>query len=97
MDPMDLQWTIDMRRGESSSRATTPANAREAVARFVEGNANRLREWLDEVAEKEGPVAAFRCFMDVIEYHVPKLARTERTGHVGGPVVTALDRLDQAL
>lgn len=56
------------------------AQAREAIARFVDGNAHRLQEWLDEIAEKEGAKAALTCFVDLIEYHVPKLARTELTG-----------------
>lgn len=62
------------------------AIAREAIARFVDGNAQRLEGWLDQIAEQDGPKAAFQCFMDVVEYHVPKLARTEVTGAAGGPV-----------
>lgn len=60
--------------------------AREAIAVFVDGNANRLQEWLNLIAEKDGPLAAFRCFAEVLEYHVPKLARTELTGARGGPI-----------
>lgn len=58
--------------------------AREAIARFVDGNAERLQEWLDQIAETDGPKDAFRCLMDVMEYHVPKLARTELVGKDGG-------------
>lgn len=57
--------------------------AREAIARLVDGNTERLQEWLDEIAEQEGPLAAWRCMMDVLEYHIPKLARTELTGKDG--------------
>lgn len=60
------------------------AEAREAIARFVDGNAHRLQEWLDRVAETD-PEKAFSLFQSVIEYHVPKLARTESTGPDGGP------------
>jgi len=60
--------------------------AREALARFVDGNAERLEGWLDEIAAQDGPMAAFKCFADVLEYHVPKLARTELTGADQGPV-----------
>jgi hypothetical protein len=56
------------------NRATT--DARYAIAKFVEGNVDRLNGWLDAIAE-ESPKAAFDCFMDVVEYHIPKLARTE--------------------
>ena len=57
-------------------------NAREAIAQFVDGNAHRLVEWLDRIAE-DNPKAAFDCFQSVIEYHIPKLARTELTGKDG--------------
>jgi hypothetical protein len=57
------------------NRATT--NAREAIARLVDGNIDRLQGWLDEIAHEEGARSAWGCFMDVVEYHIPKLARTE--------------------
>ena len=63
----------------------TTIQAREAIARFVDGNADRLQGWLDEIAADQGSVAAFKCFSDLLEYHVPKLARTEVTGADGGP------------
>lgn len=62
------------------------ANAREAIARFVDGNADRLNGWLDEIYAADGPKAAFQCFTDLIEYHVPKLARTEVTGKDGDAI-----------
>lgn len=65
------------------------ANAREAIARFVEGNASRLQGWLDQIAEEEGPKAAFQCLLDMLEFHVPKLARTELTGKDGGAIQVA--------
>jgi hypothetical protein len=69
--------------------------AREAIARFVDGNADRLQGWLDEIAadEKLGPREAFRCLMDVMEYHVPKLARTEVTGENGGALIVQVNKL----
>lgn len=69
------------RQAGTPNRAT--ANAREAIARFVDGNADKLQGWLDQIAEQDGPKAAYQCFMDVVEYHVPKLARTELTGKDG--------------
>lgn len=60
--------------------------AKEAIAMFIDGNAERLQGWLDQIAETDGPMAAFKCFADVLEYHVPKLARTEHTGEDGGAV-----------
>ena len=60
--------------------------AREAIAAFVDGNADRLQGWLDQVAAEKGPQAAFECFSTLLEYHVPKLARQEITGKDNGPV-----------
>lgn len=38
------------------------------------------------------PEKAFNMLRDVVEYHVPKLARTEMTGANGGPIgIAALD------
>jgi hypothetical protein len=71
-----------MARPKGSPNKATAA-AREAIARFVDDNASKLQKWLDEIAEKDGPRAAYQCFMDVVEYHVPKLARTEITGKDG--------------
>ena len=70
------------------------ANAREAITRFVDGNADRLQEWLDQIAVQDGPQAAFKCFSDLLEYHVPKLSRAEVSGPDGGPqIVEATWRL----
>jgi hypothetical protein len=79
------------RRPGSPNRAT--ADARAAIALFVNRNAPRLQGWLDTIADglpgpaddegKESylvapnPQKAFELFQSVIEYHVPKLARTE--------------------
>lgn len=64
------------------------ALAREAIAKFVDGNSEKLQEWLDAIAadEKHGPLEAFKCFMQVTEYHVPKLARQELVGDAEKPV-----------
>ncbi len=54
-------------------------NAREAIARVIDGNIDRLQGWLDDIAEKHGALAALRCLLDLLEYHVPKLTRAELT------------------
>jgi hypothetical protein len=72
------------RKPGKSNKATILA--REAIARFVDGNSAKLQEWLDEVHDRDGPLAAIKCFSDLIEYHVPKLSRTEVTGKEEGPV-----------
>lgn len=83
-------------RGKGTPNKAT-LHAREAIARFVDGNAHRLNGWLDEIAANDGPKAAFQCFSDLIEYHVPKLARTEITGKDGGPVVIQATKDDERI
>lgn len=79
--------------------------ARQAIGAFVDGNAHRLTEWLDQVAAgvkvtemtEDGPMEkyvvppnpakAFDMFQSVVEYHVPKLARTEHVGDDAKPLV----------
>ena len=73
------------------------ANAREAIAKFVEGNSHKMEEWLVQVAEGvrneddkyivlPNPEKAFGMLQSVMEYHLPKLARTEHTGDEDQPV-----------
>jgi len=87
----------------SPNKATL--EARQAIGAFVDGNAHRLTEWLDQVAAgvkvvevtEDGPVEkyivppnpakAFDMFQSVVEYHVPKLARTEHVGDDNKPLV----------
>lgn len=73
-------------------------NAREAIAAFVEGNVGRLNGLLDAIeagiktVDEEGndkwivrpdPKAAYDALMSVVEYHIPKLQRSEVTGKDG--------------
>jgi hypothetical protein len=55
-------------------------------------DAHRLTGWLDQVAETN-PERAFQLFQSVIEYHVPKLARTDNTvtGADGGAIVHRIE------
>ena len=73
------------------ARATLQARA--AIALLLEGNVGRLQSWLDEIAERDGPRAAFQCFSDLIEYHVPKLARRAVVGAEDGPMTLEVRRL----
>ena len=92
------------KRAKTGGRAPGSTNkatrqAREAIALFVDGNADRLQEWLDAIAAdpKYGPAAAFDRFMGVVEYHVPKLQRTEHVGDGGGPVRIVASKEDESL
>ena len=55
------------------------SKAREAIGLFVDNNSDRLLGWLDRIAEND-PEAAFKCFMSVVEYHIPKLQRAVVVG-----------------
>lgn len=83
------------------------ADARAAIGLFVDSNAHRLQAWLDAIAEgvtresddgttmlviPPNPVKAFELFQSVIEYHVPKLARTELTGKDGSKLEITVAR-----
>jgi hypothetical protein len=57
-------------------------DVRAALTAFAEGNVEKLQTWLDAVAEKD-PAKAADLFIRVLEYHVPKLARTELSGSDG--------------
>lgn len=88
------------RKAGTPNKATQ--DARKAIADFVDGNAHRLTEWLDTVAngvtERDpetgderyvvppNPAKAFDLFQSVVEYHVPKLARMEVAGDANAPL-----------
>lgn len=57
-------------------------DVRAALAEFAEGNVDKLQGWLDRVATRD-PAKAAELFVRVLEYHVPKLARTEINGEIG--------------
>lgn len=79
-------------RPKGSPNKATQA-AREAIGLFVDRNSHRLQGWLDAIAGgvkqidpesgeesyviKPDPQTAFELFQSVIEYHVPKLQRTD--------------------
>jgi len=80
----------NMGRPKGSPNKATAA-VREAIAVFAEGNAHKLQEWLDDVASGAGgnrpdPAKAADLYLRAIEYHIPKLARTEHVGDNDGPI-----------
>lgn len=64
------------RQRGSMNRAT--ADVREAIAKLAENLAPEVEGWLSSVAS-EDPGRAIDLYLRAIEYHVPKLARTEST------------------
>jgi hypothetical protein len=91
------QQTNNPKGRPKGSPNKSTAMAREAIAQFVEGNAHKMQEWLEQVAigvKNEdnkfivlpNPEKAFGMLQSVMEYHLPKLARTEHTGDEDQPV-----------
>lgn len=68
------------RRAGVPNRVTQDVRA--ALTAFAEGNVEKLQTWLNAVAEKD-PAKAADLFIRVLEYHLPKLARTELSGADG--------------
>lgn len=70
----------------------TTQNVREMIAMVAELNAPKFGEWLQTVAVGDGdkvkpdPGKAAELYLKAIEYHIPKLARTEVSGMNGGPI-----------
>ena len=63
----------------------TTRRARELLVELIDLNADRVQGWLDEIAEKHGALEAMRAYSGLLEYSIPKLARTENVGDAGGP------------
>ena len=92
------QQTNNPKGRPKGSPNKSTAMAREAIAQFVDGNAHKMQEWLEQVAKGvkndedkfivlPNPEKAFGMLQSVMEYHVPKLARTEMVGDETAPVV----------
>ena len=55
-------------------------DVRAAIALIAQRNIQRVEEWLNSI---EDPAKRVGLFLDMCEYHIPKLARTELTGADG--------------
>lgn len=74
------------------NKATT--TVREAIAKMAEETAPAFVGWMHEI---DDPAKRCDIWLKAIEYHIPKLARTEVTGANGGPVVVRATDKDDAL
>jgi hypothetical protein len=64
----------------------TTVDVRNAIALIAQDNAGNFAQWLGEVA-LEDPGKAADLYLKAIEYHIPKLARSEVSGPDGGPQI----------
>lgn len=72
----------------------TTTDVREAIALIAQRNVGKVQQWLESI---EDPAKRVGLFLDLCEYHIPKLARTEITGKDGGAVIVQSTPLDEAL
>jgi hypothetical protein len=79
-------------RGKGTPNKAT-LTAREGIAMLIDASVPKMAGWLDEIEREHGAMAALRAVNDLIEYAVPKLARTEVTGPDGGPLQVTVNRL----
>ena len=71
-------------------------DVREAIALIAQRNVGNFEIWLGQVAT-EYPGKAAELFLKAIEYHIPKLARSEITGKDGGGIVIQINNEDSNL
>ena len=81
------------RKGKPNKVTT---KAREVIAEVIDGTAPRVQAWIDAVAETD-PKGALQAYTALLEFGVPKLARTELTGLDGGPLVIRASDADERL
>ena len=62
------------------------ARAREVIGEVLDNTAPCVQGWFREIAETD-PKGALQAYISMLEFGVPKLARTEITGIDGGAVV----------
>lgn len=75
------------RRKGTPNKATVAS--REALAVFVDGNLDRLQTWLDEINATEGASAAFRAYVSLLEFHLPKMQRIESHSKLKAQIVVS--------
>jgi hypothetical protein len=63
------------------------AKAREVIQLVLDGTAPKVQGWIDKIAETD-PKGALLAYTALLEFGVPKLARTELTGKDGGEIET---------
>jgi hypothetical protein len=76
------------RRGGGSRKGIpnkTTAMVREAIAKFAEMNVENFSLWVAEVAQTD-PARAAEIYLKAIEYHIPKLARSEVRSEVDAEI-----------
>lgn len=79
------------RRAGTPNKAT--ADVRATIALIAERNIESVERWLKDI---EDPAKRVSLFLDLCEYHIPKLARTEHTGKDGKDLTVNVVRFSGA-
>jgi len=70
-------------KGRSGRTAGTPnktsAQVREAIATFAQDNVQHMTTWLNNI---EDPAKRLDLYLRALEYHIPKLSRSEVSANV---------------
>jgi hypothetical protein len=80
------------RSAGTPNKATVDVRA--AIAIFAQENVERMSGWLNDI---DDPAKRLDLYLRALEYHVPKLGRTEHTGEGGGDIVVRLSPTDGRL
>lgn len=60
-------------------------DVRKAIAMIAQNQVEKLQGWIERAARKD-PAKGADLFLRMIEYHIPKLNRTEHVGGDGPPI-----------
>ena len=82
-------------RGRGTPNRTT-TDVREAIAKLAGDLGPSLQTWITTVAADD-PARAAEIFLRAIEYHIPKLQRSEITGRDGERLTLILSAADAKL
>lgn len=61
----------------------TTKDVREAIAVFAQNNVDNMTNWLNAVSD---PAKKMDLFLRAVEYHIPKLQRSEMVGDPSAPL-----------
>ena len=65
---------------------------REAISDIVAGNIENIQKWLDDIAGDD-PSKAMNLLLQLMEYKIPKLSRTELVGDKENPLEIGIDMI----
>jgi hypothetical protein len=93
--------TRDVREAIAKVLGDNADNFGKWLTEVAEGRRGKIKNGYGKVVDswliKPDPARAVEIAMNMAEYHIPKLARTELTGGGGGPIIIQSTPADEAL